>query len=83
MLECQYLDISLMLLRPDIILQSAKKNVGSLSAVDGQMFPRFPKSMLVSVMSSAAKLMDPSILNDGEWEGGRMVDEEVVSAVIL
>ena len=49
-------------------LQSEKKNVGTLSAVVGQMYPRSPKSMLVGVMSSAATLMDAT-LNGGNREG--------------
>ena len=45
-----------------------EKNVGTLSAVVGQMFPPSPKSMLVGVMSSAAKLMDPTL--NGRERGG-------------
>ena len=53
-------------------LQSAKKNVGTLSAVVGQMFPPVPQINVGrrDVFSRQAyQLMDPT-LNGREWGGG-------------
>ena len=46
-----------------------KSKFGTLSAIVGQMFPPVPQiNVGRRFMSSAAKLMDPT-LNGGEWGG--------------